>query len=60
MSRLAKAMAFTSGPGNSTAIALSVGVENRSERVFKTARQLFLQLKPGDRMAALAMISGST
>ena len=60
MCRLAKALACTSGPGNPTGLALGAGVESRSDRVVKTAQQLFLQLKTGDRMAALAMISGST
>jgi len=59
MGRLAKALAFISGPNHPTAIALRTAAESRSERDIKKARQLFLQLKPGDRMAALAMISDS-
>ena len=57
MGRLAKALAFISGPEHPTAIALRTAAESKSERDIKKARQLFLQLKPGDRKAALAMIS---
>lgn len=57
MGRLAKALAFISGPDHPTALALKAASESKSERDIKKARQLFLQLKPGDRKAALAMIS---
>lgn len=57
MGRLAKALAFISGPENPTVIALKTASESKSDRDIKKARQLFLQLKPGDRKAALAMIS---
>jgi hypothetical protein len=56
MGRLAKALAFICGADHSTTIALKVAAESGSERDIKKARSLFLQLKPGDRKAALAMI----
>ena len=59
MGRLAKALAFISGPEHPTTIALRAAAESQSERDIKKARQLFLHLKPGDRKAALAMISDS-
>ena len=57
MGRLAKALAFITGPEHPITIALKAASESKSERDIKKARQLFLQLKPGDRKAALAMIS---
>ena len=56
MGRLAKALAFICGADNSTAVALRVAAESGLERDIKKARALFLQLKPGDRKAALSMI----
>jgi len=57
LGRLAKAMAFISGADHPTTIALKTAAETQSERDVKKARMLFLQMKPGDRKAALAMIS---
>ena len=57
LGRLAKAMALISGADHPTTIALKAAAESQSERDIKKARSLFLQLKPGDRKAALAMIS---
>ena len=57
MGRLAKALAFISGPDNLTAVALKVAAEGGAERDIKKARALFLKLKPGDRRAAMAMLS---
>jgi hypothetical protein len=56
MGRLAKALAFICGADHSTTVALRVAAESGSERDIKKARALFLQLKPGDRNAALTMI----
>lgn len=56
MGRLAKALAFICGADHTTTVALKVAAESGSERDIKKARTLFLQLKPGDRKAALAMI----
>lgn len=55
--RLAKALTFISGAGHPTTIALSKAAESQSERDIKNARVMFLQLKPGVRKAALALIS---
>ena len=57
MGRLAKALAFVCGPDHPTTVALNTAAESGSERDIKKARALFLRLKPGDRQAALAMLS---
>lgn len=57
MGRLAKALAFISGADHPTTMALKAASVSQSERDIKKARMLFLQMKPGDRRAALAMIS---
>ena len=57
MGRLANALAFICGPAHPTTIALQAAAKSGSERDIKTARTLFLRLKPGDRKAALAMLS---
>ena len=57
MGRLAKALAFISGADHPTVIALQAAADSRSERDIKKARLLFLKLKPGERKAALEMIS---
>jgi hypothetical protein len=56
MGRLAKALAFISGPNNPVTVALKTAAETGTERDIKNARKLFLKLKPGDRQAALKMI----
>lgn len=56
LARLAKAVAFISGTENPVTIALCEAVESKSARDIKSARLLFLQMKPGLRKAALAMI----
>lgn len=55
--RLAKALTFISGADHPTTIALARAAESQSERDIKKARQLFLQLQPGIRKSALALIS---
>ncbi len=57
MGRLAKAMAFICGPDHPTTIALKTAAESGSAKDIKKARTLFLRLKPGDRRAALTMLS---
>jgi hypothetical protein len=57
MGRLAKAMAFICGPDHATTIALKTAAESGSAKDIKKARTLFLRLKPGDRRAALTMLS---
>jgi hypothetical protein len=57
MGRLAKALAFICGPDHLTTIALKAAAESGTPQDIKKARTLFLRLKPGDRRAALTMLS---
>ncbi len=57
MGKLAGALSFICGPGDPTAAALKLAAESGLEKDIKQARTLFLRLKPGDRNAALAMLS---
>ena len=57
MGRLAKALVFICDPDHPTTIALGAAAESGSEHDIKKARTLFLRLKPGDRRAALTMLS---
>lgn len=57
MGRLAKALAFIIGADHPTTVALRSAAESGSERDIKTARGLFLKLRPGDRRAALDMLA---
>ncbi len=54
--RLAKALAFIAGASHPTTIALQRAAETQTESDIKKARLLFLQLKPGLRQAAFAMM----
>ena len=56
MERLAKALKFILGPEHPATVALKLAAESGLERDIKKGRTLFLQLKPGDRKAALSMI----
>lgn len=56
MGRLAKALVFICGADHPATIALRNAAESGSAADIKTARMLFLQLKAGERKAALAMI----
>lgn len=57
MGRLAKALTFICGADNPATAALQAAADSGSERDIKKARAAFLKLKPGDRRAALGMIS---
>jgi hypothetical protein len=57
MARLAKALVFICGPAHPTALALQAAATGGSERDIKNARSLFLKLKPGDRKAAMSMLT---
>jgi Ribonuclease G/E len=57
MVRLAKALAFICGPDHLTTVALKAAGESGSDKDIKKARTLFLKLKPGDRKAALNMLT---
>jgi hypothetical protein len=56
LDRLANAVAFISGAEHPVTVALNKAVESKSTRDIKNARLLFLQMKPGLRKAAFAMI----
>ena len=55
--RLAKALSFICGPEHATTVALKKAAESGSDQDAKRARALFLKLKPGDRRAAMTMLS---
>lgn len=57
MGRLGKALTFICGPRHPTTMALNAAAESGSDADIKKARTLFLRLKPGDRQAALSMLS---
>lgn len=57
MARLAKALSFICGPEHATTVALRKAAESGTEADVKRARTLFLKLKPGERRAAMAMLS---
>lgn len=57
MGRLAKALTFILKPDDPTVLALKVAAESGTAQDVKKARTMFLKLKPGDRQAALAMLS---
>lgn len=57
MGRLAKALSFICGPDNATTVAMKKAADSGSEQDVKRARTLFLKLKPGDRRAAMTMLS---
>jgi hypothetical protein len=56
LGRLASALTFICGADHPTTVALGQAAESGTERDIKKARALFLQLKSGDRKAALAML----
>lgn len=56
LDKLANAVAFISGAEHPVTVALNKAVESKSARDIKNARLLFLQMKPGLRKAAFAMI----
>lgn len=56
MDRLAKALAFIRGADDPTVAALKAAAESGSDKDIKTARTMFLKLKPGNRQAALTML----
>ncbi len=58
MGRLAKALTFICGADHPCVAALAKAAESKTERDIKAARTLFLRLKPGERQAALTLLSG--
>lgn len=57
MGRLAKALSFICGPQHAATLAMTRAAESGSEQDAKRARTLFLKLKPGERRAAMSMLS---
>ena len=57
MGRLAKALTFICGADHACVAALAKAAESKTERDIKAAHTLFLRLKPGERKAALTMLS---
>ncbi|HEY9569218.1 MAG TPA: hypothetical protein VIR38_14085 [Thalassobaculum sp.] len=57
MGRLAKALGFICGAGHACTVAMAKAAESGSEQDAKRARALFLKLKPGERRAAMTMLS---
>ena len=55
--RLAGALAFVCGRDHPTTVALKKAADSGSDADVKKARTLFLRLKPGERQAALSMLS---
>lgn len=59
MGRLAKALGFILSVDHPTTAALRTAAETGAEKDIKSARALFLKLKPSDRRAALSMLDGN-
>lgn len=57
MAKLAKAVAFICGAEHATTVAMKAAAESGTAGDIKKARALFLKLKPGQREAALSMLS---
>lgn len=57
MGRLATALSFICGAGHACTVAMAKAAESGSEQDAKRARTLFLKLKPGERRAAMTMLS---
>jgi len=55
--RLAKALAFICGSDHPATVALQAAAATGSATDIKKARSIFLKLRPGDRKAALTMLS---
>lgn len=57
MARLAKGLAFIIGATHPATVAMKAAAESGTDKDVKTARALFLKLRPGERRAAMDMIS---
>ena len=57
MGRLAKCLTFICGADHPTTKALGVAAKTGTAKDVKTARTLFLRLKPSERQAALTMLA---
>lgn len=59
MRLLAGTLTFICGKDNPAVIALKTAADSGLPADIKKARAAFLKLKPGDRQAAMTMLSGS-
>lgn len=57
MGRLAKSLAFIIGATHPATVAMQSAADSGTDKDVKTARAMFLKLKPGDRRAAMDMLS---
>ena len=57
MGRLAKSLAFILGATHPATVAMQAAVDSGTDKDVKTARALFLKLRPGERRAAMDMLS---
>ncbi len=58
IARLAKALVFICGADHPVTVALQAAAGTGSANDIKKARSMFMKLRPGDRKAALTMLSG--
>lgn len=57
MGRLAKALSFICGPQHAATLAMQKAADSGTESDARRARTLLLKLKPGDRRAAMSMLT---
>ena len=57
MGRLAKSLAFIIGATHPATVAMQAAADSGTDKDVKTARAMFLKLKPGHRRAAMDMLS---
>ena len=57
MGRLEKTLAFIIGATHPTTVAMQAAADSGTDKDVKTARALFLRLRPGERRAAMNMLS---
>lgn len=57
MGRLAKSLAFIIGTAHPATVAMQAAANSGTDKDVKAARALLLKLKPGDRRAAMDMLS---
>ena len=57
MGGLAKSLAFIIGATHPATVAMQTAADSGTDKNVKTARALFLKLRPGERRAAMDMLS---
>jgi hypothetical protein len=58
IAKLAKALSFIKGAQDPVTVAMKAAADSGKPADIKKAHAAFLKMKPGDRAAAMAMISG--